>query len=93
MNILNALETLEYLRIQRYRKQDEIDDIDEQVKEIKIKLAAHQPRYPESVLPPFGATIVAFEPDGTPHMMEVSETWAHQMFEQGYVEWAEIPGK
>lgn len=60
---------------------------------IEVREDCKPKRYPETVPPPFGDTIIAFEPDGTPHLMQVTETWAHQMFEQGYTDWVEIPGK
>jgi hypothetical protein len=48
------------------------------------------PRYPDTIKPPLYSEVVAFEQDGTPHLMSVTETWAIRMFDFGYSEWAEI---
>lgn len=48
------------------------------------------PRYPDTIKPPLGTQVVAFEPDGTPHLMDVTEVWSQRMFDYGYHQWAEI---
>jgi hypothetical protein len=55
-----------------------------------FEMCEAQPRYPDSVQPPLYASVIAFDMQGDPHMMSVTETWGEMMFDYGYTEWAEI---
>jgi hypothetical protein len=86
-----ALHRLNYLSLIHDEIQRQLNAINAEIRELQISLAG--PRCPSSVPPLFGSQVIAFTADGTPHLVNIMENWKEHFWEQGYVEWAEIPGK